>query len=357
MFGFLPTVRFKNEKEYFVENLRILLMSGTDITSALDVIRKGVATPRMLALLLKIEDDIGAGMRVSQALSRAGLLSPREAALLHIGEESGKVSESLDLIVRQDEKQDQFKSRIQSALLYPVIIFSATLILGVFISWFILPKLAGVFAGLSLELPLITRVLIKSGIFMQQYGIIAAPLFLVSFSLLVYFLFFFSRTKHIGESLIFAVPFIRKLIREAEVARFGYFLGTLLNAGIPLVVSLDLLTDATTFRAYKKLYHHLSESTQSGQFLSEGFREYRGSERLIPQPVQYLIGSALQSGKLAETLLKVGERFEAKTEVTTKNLSVLIEPILLIIVWAGVMLIALAVIVPLYGLIGNLSGR
>ena len=109
------------------------------------------------------------------------------------------------------------------------------------------------------------------------------------------------------------------------------------------------------FYNYKKFFYFLREKIEEGNSIHNTFRLYKDSDQLITIPVQQMIGSAEKSGRLQETLLKIGEIFEEKTEISTKNLAVILEPILLIIIWLGVVAVALAVILPIYSLIGGLS--
>jgi type II secretory pathway component PulF len=103
------------------------------------------------------------------------------------------------------------------------------------------------------------------------------------------------------------------------------------------------------------LYRFLEKSVNDGQSIRSSFALYRRSGKLIPHSIQQLLVAGEQSGRLAQTLLKVGQTFETKTETTTKNLAVILEPILLVVVWIGVVMVALAVVLPVYSLIGNLQ--
>ena len=171
----------------------------------------------------------------------------------------------------------------------------------------------------------------------------------------VYFIFFFKRTRFVGQAFLFKFPGVGQLMKETELARFGYLLGTLLDAGIPIVGALNSLEEATGFQRYKKLYRHLCQGAEEGHSFAQSFAAYRKSRVLIDLPVQHLITAAEQSGRLPETFLKIGRRFESKIDITTKNLATILEPVLLIIIWLGVAFLALAIILPIYSLIGGLK--
>lgn len=343
------------EKEYFVENLSMMLASGMNMTLALDGIAAELRSSRMKQVVASIKKDIEAGSTLWKALDKVNILSPQIIALIRIGEESGQLAENLKVINIQQKKERVFKTKVRSAMMYPVLVLIFTIIVGAGIAWFILPRLSTVFAQLDLELPAITRALISAGQFLGDYGHIVIPIFLFVVFGFFYFLFVFKKTKHIGQAWLFKIPVIRKLLQQVELARFGYILGSLLGAGLPVVDALESLHQSTTFRVYKSFYKHLRDSVEVGNSFRKSFANYKKVRNLVPQPVQQMIVSGEQSGYMSEVLLNVGENFEAKTDDTTKNLTVLLEPILLIIVWLGVVAVALAVILPIYSLIGGIN--
>lgn len=343
------------EKEYFVDNLSMLLASGMDILNALGSIREGVRTSLMKDIIDGLREDISDGSPLWKALKRTNLLSEHILALFRIGEESGKLSENLKVINNQQQKERVFRSKIHSAMMYPVLVLSLTLVVGIGIAWFILPRLSSVFSQLNMELPIITRWLINFGDFLGEYGIIVIPLFIAFLLLLFYIIFSYPKTKFIGQWLLFHFPVVKNVILQIEVSRFGYILGNLLDAGIPIVEALHSLTQATTFRMYQNLYKHLEFNIEQGNSFHKSFNTYPHISNLIPATVQQMLESGEQSGNLTNMLTKVGVTFEEKTETSTKNLSVMLEPILLIIVWGGVVMVALAVILPIYSLIGGLN--
>lgn len=343
------------ERDYLLENISMLAAGGTTVLSAVNAVRKEVRSRNMRRILDSLAEDIESGSPLWKAFQKSRIFNEHTISLVRIGEESGRLSDNLKLIAEQEAKEREFKSKIRGAMLYPVFVLSLTLIVGVLIAWFILPRLATVFAQLDVELPVITKGLIATGTFLGEYGYVALPAFIVLIALLVFFVFFFSKTKFIGRSILFALPGIRRLIREAELSRFGYLLGTLLQAGIPVTRALNSLEKATVFPHYRKLYAYLRDSITEGNSFQKSFAGYKNVQKLIPAPVQRLIVAGEQSGNLSNTLLTVNKNFESKTEQTTKNISVILEPILLVIVWLGVVAVALAVILPIYSLVGNLN--
>jgi len=350
-----PRIGLGEEKKYFIENLGMLLGAGINPESALQIIEAGTKSSRMQRVLQSLRNEIEKGSPLWLALQKSGILAERYITLLRIGEQTGKIVENLNILSAQEQKENDFRAKIRSATLYPAFVLCLAIVLGLGISWFILPRLAIVFSQMNIKLPLLTRILINIGNFLARRGKIVIPSFLAFLFLGFYLLFVFKKTKFLGQALLFRLPGIKRVIVETELARFGYLLGTLLETGIPLVESLTSLAEATNFYAYQKLYSHLRQSTEAGLSFAQSFASYQKTERLIPLPVQHLVMAAEQSGKLPEAFLSIGRKFEAQAEVTTKNLTTMLEPILIIAIWLGVVFIALAIIMPIYSLIGGLN--
>ncbi|MFC1622918.1 type II secretion system F family protein [Patescibacteria group bacterium] len=343
------------ERYYLVENLSMLVASGMGIVFALESIADGIKNKGTREIVLNIRRDVDNGVSLWVALEESKLFSDYAVSLIRTGEKSGRLSENLDLISVNHHKDRMFKSKLRSAMMYPILVFGLSVVVGVGIAWFILPRLATVFSQLRLELPLITKVLIGIGEFLGKYGVIFMPSLILIVGLLLFFIFFYKRTKKFGQYFLMKLPFLRSVIQEIELARAGFILGTLIEAGLSVVDAIDSLAGITSFDIYKKFYIHLKVRVEEGESFDEVFEEYSQIDKLIPRPVQQMIITGEKSGKLSDTLIRVGENYETKIETTTKNLSIILEPILLIIVWVGVIFVALAVILPIYSLVGGLN--
>ncbi len=352
---FFADMGFVKEKEYFLTNLSMLLDAGMNVSDAVATLRKESKSPSMRKLLANVGEDISNGFSISNTLKRSGFTTDHTDSLIKIGEESGKLSQNLKIIAVGEEKNRVFRSKIRSAMLYPMFVFGVTIMVGIVVIWYILPRLATVFSQMNIELPALTRALIATGNFLAKYGTFFVPTVLLLLSSIFYFLFVFHKTKHIGQRFLLSSPGVGEILRQIEIAHMGYILGTLLDAGIPVVSSLNSLAESTSSRTHQNFYKKIKNSIADGNSFAKTFDSLSETNKFIPPTVERLIVSGEQSGKLSETLLKVGIHYEAKIDDTTKNLSVIFEPILLVIVWVGVVSVALAVILPIYSLIGNFN--
>lgn len=345
---------FSKEKDFFIENLSILTSSGMSVPQAMNSLKEQIRSPKMTKVIENAEQKIRFGSPVWQALKEQNIFSPHIISLIRIGELSGSLVENLKIISIQEKKSQAFKAKIRSALFYPLFVLFLAFIIGLGIAWFILPQLAGVFTQIKVELPFLTRLLIGAGGFLRQHGFIFVPAAIVLVSTIIYVVFLAPKTRWIGQKILFRLPVINELIQQVELTHFSYFLGILLKAGLSIVDALQALDQATNFPEYKKFYRYLTEEVANGRSLKQSFKDYKDSDQLIPTMIQQLVISGEESGSLAPTLLEISNIYEEKIDITAKNLGTLLEPLFLIAVWIIVMFIALAVIIPIYGLIGEL---
>lgn len=341
------------DREYFTGNLAILLQSGVSVSEGLTSLVQTSSANQFKLAIQQIQRDIDEGMALWKALDRSGIVSAQTLALVQLGEQSGNLVQNLMVAAKQEEKQRIFRSKVRSALIYPSFVLSLTAIIGLGVAWFLLPKLAETFNNLQVELPYISQLFIGFGVFLRDEGLWAVPVGVVVTLVIVYVLFFAPKTRVIGQNILFHTPGISRLMYEVEIARFGYLLGTLLNAGLSVMQALELLGRATTAVRYQALYAHLHDSFENGYSFRNSLPSYKRSQKLIPPAVQQMVIAGEQSGALPETLARVGEIYEEKADISTSNLEAMIEPLLLLVVWVGVIGVAVAVILPIYSLVGS----
>lgn len=304
----------------------------------------------MRKVIQKIRNDVEGGTSLAESFKNQNFFGESTVEIIRSGEHSGKLVENLKLIIIIHDEDKKLKSKLSSSLLYGTIIILITVLVGIGTSWFVLPKIAGVYSEMGADLPWLTRVLIKVGNFMVAYGNIFVPLFISFVVIVLYFLFSFPKTKFIGHLLLFYVPLVKSLIKESEITRFGYLMGSIIEAGLPINKAFEILPGTTTFKNYKKLYQYLGEKIAQGIFISEALKSYKNIKKLIPPAVLQMISSAEKSGKLSETFLRISTLYGAKLENTSRNLPIIIEPLLLLLVGIGVALFVLATMLPIYNL-------
>jgi type IV pilus assembly protein PilC len=342
------------EKDFFLENFSLLLRSGMPVTEALGSLKEEIHSSQMRKAVSVIIDEVASGSNISDALEKSKLLPSRFISLMRIGEETGKLSDQLALIITQRKKEKLLKSKIQSALIYPAFVLGITGAVGILVVWYVFPKLATIFAQANGTLPLTTRSIIAIGHFFTAYGIVAVPTALIFFGLIFFFLYIYKKTRHIGESILLHISASKILIQEIELARFGYILGTLVSAGISLPDALISVGDSTSFVLYKRFYARIVENINEGNSLYTSITAYPDYARYIPGHIARLLLAGEMSGSLSESLMRISEEYEQKLNTLTQNLSALLEPAIILIVGIIVAIIALGIISPIYGLVNQI---
>ncbi len=338
------------ETDFFLENLSILMRSSLPIREAVSTLKEEIRGKSMRRAITVIEQEIDAGGKISTALQKSKMLSERYVALLRLGEETGELQKQMALVVDEQKKEQALHSKIRGALIYPAIVILITICVGIFTMWYIFPRLTAVFAQSGGQLPLTTRVIIGIGNFLTEWGVIVVPGGFTIAALLIYFLFIYSKTRSIGERILLHTPVMRTIIQDLELARFGYVMGSLLHAGITVPQALISMQDSTTFVLYKRFYTELYSKVTEGASLYKAITMYPEYQQFVPSYLARLISAGEMSGSLSETLSDIGEMFEVKTANITQNLSVMLEPIIIVVVGLVVAFLAVAIISPIYGL-------
>jgi len=343
-----------SEKDYFAENLSMLLSAGIGVSASVAIMRDGAVNNGYKKTLSAIIKELEEGSPLWKSLYGRGIFNHSYLYMTKVGEASGRMSENLAIIAEQAKKSKSFKSKLASALVYPGIIIGLSMTIGIGVIWFVIPKMSKIFSDMHVALPAPTQALIGLGNFITESPLLFAAA-IIAFVLAIIVFFFVPVTKKVGQWVLFHTPKIKELYMEVEVARFGYVMYSLEQAGIPLTEALSSIEQSATLTPYRKFYHHLVQSVTDGNSLENSFKKYKGINRLLPVNIQQMIIAGERSGNFINILGKISAIYEEKIDTTSKNLSVILEPMLLVIVASGVLFLALAVVMPIYGLVGGLD--
>lgn len=342
-------------REYFTANLAQLIGAAVPLQDTLSSLQESSKSRNLQKAIAQMRLDIDDGTPLWKTLQRSGIVSNQTLALVQFGEQSGNLPENLHIAARQEEKQRILRGKMGSALTYPMFVLSITAVVGIGVAWFLLPRLAETFSGLDIELPLISRIFINIGTFLGNNGWWFVPLLLGVSFVIAFIVFISPKTRSIGQRLLLKTPGVAPLIHQIETSRFGYLMSTLLNAGLPVTQALVLMQQSTESPPYKKFYAFLANAFDNGDSFKTSFGKLKKSQEMLPAPVQQMVIAGEKSGNLSETLMDISRIYEEKADTATQNLEAILEPILLIIVWLGVLGVAVAVILPVYSLVSGLQ--
>ena len=338
----------------FVQSSATMLTAGLPLLDVLRVFQMETRSKPMKKMVGRIIGSVENGTPFWRAMEEQHLFTPYDLAMVRIGEEAGNLARNIQYLAEQREKDRSLRQQVKMAMIYPAIVTVMMFVIVMGLGLFVLPNLVQVLYSLNVDLPLTTRVVIYVTKVFSDHGKVFVPLLLVGI-ILFFLLAKFTRFRVVSQWLVFHIPGVGRLAREATVARFGVILGGLLQAGVPFVEALESLVDVTQVISYKNFYAQLLEHVKVGDTFSKGFAKIKGSERILPVSVQQLIVAGERSGSLSQSLLQISTIYEKKASETAQALPVILEPILLLFIGALVAAIAFAIIVPIYSVVGNVG--
>lgn len=342
------------EKLAIVQNLATMLNAGLPLIDALKTLQMETKNRTTKKILSRINTAVDNGSPLWRAMDDQHFFSPHAIALIRIGEEAGNLAENMVYLSEQQEKDENLREKVKMAMIYPIIVMTLMFIVVMGLGMFVLPQLTQVLFNLNVKLPLVTRLVIAFSDGFSKHGAIVVPA-CIGGALLFGILAKFTRLKVLVQWIVFKIPGIGSLQRQATLGRFGVILGGLLQAGVPLVESLRSLVEVTTIVAYKRFYRRLLEHVTVGDSFAKCFAVIRGSNSLIPVSMQQLIITGERTGSLAKIMLKVAAIYEKEANNTAQKLPVILEPMLLLFIGALVGTIAFAIIIPIYSVVGNVN--
>jgi len=339
------------DKIFFARNLSIMISAGFPLTRAIDAIGKESKNPKIKEMTGSIRNSI------TQGKTFANSLRPYEHVfgilfihMVEVGEETGRLVSILKLLARQMKKDYDLKRRVRGAMMYPSIILSALFLIGFFMMIYIVPTLTSTLEDLNVELPATTVFIIGVSNFFVAYTVwilVAVGIFIIAFWRSLKTI----RGKALFDFLILRTPIFGVLIKKFNVARFCRILAYLITAGVPIVRSLEITSAVLGNTEFQKAIHEASVQIQKGKQLHIILERY---PQLFQPTVIQMIGVGEETGKLSNMMLRLALFFEEDVNETTKNLSTIIEPLLMIIIGVAVGFFAVAMLQPIYSSLGSI---
>lgn len=335
------------EKITFTKNLGAMLGAGLTLSRALSVIERQSKNKYMRAVVLAIEERIKTGGAFHEALAEhRKVFSELFIAMTKAGEESGTLADALKNVARQMDRSYALQKKVKGAMIYPSIILSAILVIGVLMLMYVVPTLSSTFASLGVQLPLATRIIVGLSDFMAHHVIIVFMI-LIAFFAGVYA---FTHSK-IGAAIILQIalriPVIGELVRETMSARATRALSSLLGSGVEMLMAIRISGEVVGKNVFGAVLMEAEAAVRKGETLSATFAKY---PKLYPIFVTDMILVGEETGKVADMLGQVAEYYEVDVEEGTKDLSTIIEPLLMLFIGVFVGIFAISMISPIYSL-------
>ncbi len=340
------------EKILFTKNLSGMLKAGLSLARALEVLQKQTKNKYFKKVLGEIITDITNGGTLSDGMKKhSKVFSSLFVSMIRAGEESGGMVDALMQVGISTEKTYNLNKKIKGAMMYPGIIISAIIIIAILMFMFVVPTITKTFKDLNVALPFSTKIVIGISDALASHPILVF-LGLIILVVSVLFLMKFPRVKGWIDFTVLRLPAVGNLVRETNSARVARTLSSLLSAGVDVVRALTITKDVVNNKYYKNSLDQAIEVVQKGGTLSSVFKEF---PILYPVMVGEMVEVGEETGKFSAMLSDVAIFYESEVEEKTKNLSTIIEPVLMVFIGAGVGFFAISMLSPMYSLVDSIK--
>jgi len=340
-FGTIPS----SQKVMFSKQLATLIGAGIPISQSMHILEEQTENKRLKRAVTEITSDIEGGLSLSTAMEKQkNIFSPLYASMIKAGEVGGILDQTLEKVADEIEKEHELVAKIRGAMAYPSVILLAMLGVVIYMITNIVPQIGKVFTEMGGQLPATTRFLMATSRIVSSYGIF------IFFGLVA--LFIFARrmiktkpdVRYRWHQFLLKIPVIGKLMKKLNIARFTRTLGSLMSSGVTVLEAMEVSSDAIQNEVFKREIKQAAEKVKNGSELAEPLKNSRVFPIIVPQ----MISVGEETGTMDAILKKLAEFYEKEADNTVKNLSSLLEPIMMIIIGLGVGFIVISIITPIY---------
>lgn len=350
-FDRFKTVPLK-EKMTFTRNLSVMVSSGLTISRAVLNLSLQTKNKTFRKMLESVNDDLQAGKTLSEGLAKyPTVFNELFVNMVYVGEVSGNLEQVLDILALQLEKENDLLSKVRGALIYPSVIVVAMIGIGVLMLTYILPKITGTFKEMDVELPATTKIIMAMSDFLRTHAVLS----IVVFVAMIVAIKLFSTTKvgkRFFDFLYLHLPIVGNIIVKVNCARFARIYSSLLKSGVSVVSALTIISKTLSNVYYKDVLDEALLEVQKGVELSKVIGKY---ERIFPLLVSQILSVGEETGKTETVLQRLAEFYEEEVSQITKNMSSIIEPILMLFIGGGVGFFAVAMLQPMYSVLENIK--
>jgi len=340
------------EKMVFMRNLSVMISSGLTVSRAIYNLSVQTRNARFQKILQSVYDDVQAGKQLSEGLAKyPGVFNELFVNMVSVGEVSGNLEEVLDILALQLEKEHDLTSKVRGAMIYPAVIVVAMIGIGILMLTYILPKITQTFIEMDVELPATTRAIIALSDFVRNHWIVVILLVVGA----VIGTRIAARTdtgRHFFHWLVLRIPIVGNIVIKVNCARFARIYSSLLKSGISVVSALTIVSRTLGNVYYKEALVQGIDEIQKGTELSKIITRYPS---IFPILVPQIIQVGEETGKTENVLQRLAEFYEEEVSQITKNMSSIVEPILMLLIGGSVGFFAVAMLQPMYSVLENIQ--
>ncbi len=337
----------------FASNLSVMQNAGLPLLTSISDIAESIDNKYFMERLLDIKRNVELGLGFSESLKRHRDVFPEIFInLIEVGEETGRLSESLSEIAVHMQRMEDLKNAIIRALMYPAFAFLGTT--GALLFWliYVLPQMSELFIAMDVELPVITRWLISASDFSRSYWYvyIFVPL---SIYVILNLLSKKEATKYYLDKIILHIPIAKLIVRNKLLALFAEQLRILTSAGITIDRSLDIMISVMNNLVFSRVLEKTKKDIMLGSRVSEAIKKYPD---LFPNLAVRMISIGESTGNLTEQLNYLSEYFLDKLDDISDKMGKMIEPIIILLIGGMFVVIILGLLSPIYDLVAGVGG-
>ncbi|MCL5037819.1 MAG: type II secretion system F family protein [Chloroflexi bacterium] len=338
----------------FTRQLSSMYRAGVPLFRAVGILHDQADNADLKSALSMVYLELMKGSTLAASLKDHGkLFSPQYVAMIWAAEKSGTLHTVLEDMADFLEKQDALRHRLQSAMTYPVMIFIASLLVNYFIFSYVMPQFVTIFNNLSIQLPLITRVLMDAvKIFSSPYFWILSVLVLILLFRTTYDLRRIASYRQAIDYYKMQIPVIGEIYRNYIFVNVFRLMSTMMASGMNLGEIMESMSGVSENAFMEKIFGRIGKALRSGKTITHSFL-LEGS--IFPSLVVSILNVGEESGETDYVLGTLADFYESKFDYAVTNIASLLEPVLIILMGISVAVLVLALFLPLYNMIGNLG--
>ncbi len=344
LFGGITT----EDKVFLTKYIALMLRVGTDLLSAVNILIADFDKPAVRNFLLEVRDDLGRGEPFYVPFANHPKdFSPTFINLVKAAESSGSLEKTFNDLSTMLEQEAELRSRVKSAMVYPIILVGVASAIMVFLTTFALPKVAVVFSNSGINPPLFSEIVLGVGLFIGNNIIPIALILAVVAGAAVWAVKKTKPGQRAFQNVLSNTPVLREIYRDLAIQRMASTISSLMKAGLPIMQTINVAAETVGLRTYKDaLVRIANDGLAKGFTIGEAFRR----EPAFPKMVSNLVAISEKAGHIDEVLNTLAEFYAATVDAKIKAAVSLLEPILLLFMGIMVAIIALSIIVPIYQL-------
>jgi type IV pilus assembly protein PilC len=329
----------------FTRQLGTMIKTGLTLTDSL-IILKQQSEGKFADILEEIVEEIQGGSSFYEALRPyRDIFSNTYLSLIKSGESSGQLDDVLVRLADNLEKQEEFKGKVKSALIYPAIVILGMIVVGFIMMIFVIPKLTTMYKDFGVELPTPTKILIGVSTFVSNFWYVV--LLLVA-GLVIGFIQWHKtdQGKEAVDRFLINLPIVGPVVKKSILTQVCQTLAMLVDAGVPIIQALEIVAQTSNNYIFEKSIKTVAKRVEKGVPLAKTFGEYE----MYPPLFIQMVSVGEETGKLGEVLEKVSHHFEMETETAVKGLTSAMEPLMMVVLGVGVGFLVISIITPIYNL-------